>query len=88
MNTSKSITLDGTQEMETEHVLRRRSVEWITNYQPGTIIECEKGALWLTISGDAHDYILLPGQKFSSPKRGRVLIEAVRDAVVHIEHRN
>lgn len=64
--------------------LRKRGVEWLKNVQPGTTITCEQGILWLTQSGDRRDYILLPGDRIAKQKRGTVLVEAMRDAVVRV----
>jgi hypothetical protein len=64
--------------------LRRRGVERITNCKPGTTIVCEKGILWLTQPNDRRDYILFAGERFDKVKRGPVLVEAMRDAVVRV----
>lgn len=64
--------------------LRRRGVERITNFKPDTAIVCEKGILWITQPNDRRDYILFAGQRFDKVKRGPVLVEAIRDAVVRV----
>jgi hypothetical protein len=45
---------------------------------------CDKGILWVTRVGDYRDYILWPGDEMRMPKRGRILVEAMRDADFHI----
>ena len=46
----------------------------------GPTLFCETGILWVTQSGDYHNYILLPGDKMTVTKRGNVLVETMRDA--------
>jgi hypothetical protein len=64
--------------------LHRHGVERITNVKSDSTIVCEKGVLWLTQANDRHDYILLAGDRFAKPQRGKVLVEAIRDAVVRV----
>ena len=67
-----------------ELTLHKREVEWIEQVVPGTRVVCEEGVLWLTQDGGGTDYILMPGDQFACQKRGRLLVEALRDTVVRI----
>ncbi len=55
---------------------------------PGTIVVCEKGILWLTQPEDPRDYMLQPGEKMVIKQRGDVLIEALSEAHLSIIHPN
>lgn len=52
--------------------------------KPGSTLFCDTGVLWVTQTGDRRDYVLLPGQKLTVTQKGKVLIEAVRDADFHV----
>ena len=52
--------------------------------KPGSTLFCDTGVLWVTQANDNQDYVLLPGQKMTVTKRGKVLVEAMRDADLHI----
>jgi hypothetical protein len=43
-------------------------------------IECKQGVLWVTRAGDINDYLLAPGDRYVPEKKGKVVIQAVRDA--------
>jgi len=62
----------------------RHAYRRMNSVRPGSILSCDTGVLWVTQAGDNHDYVLLPGQKMTVTKRGKVLIEAMRDADFHI----
>lgn len=62
----------------------RGSLHRIPKIQRGTTVVCERGVLWLTQSGDPIDHFLLPGQRYTLKKRGKVLVEALREASVSI----
>jgi hypothetical protein len=64
--------------------MRRGSFHDESEVRPGTTIACERGMLWLTQSGDPVDHILLPNDSFVATKRGRIVIEAVREAAARI----
>ena len=64
--------------------LKAHGVHRIAHYHPGTTIACSKGVLWVTQTGDRRDHILLPGDQFTSRKRGKILIEAMREAAIRI----
>ena len=50
----------------------------------GSSVFCESGVLWVTQSGDYRDYILWPGDMMTVSKRGKVLVEAMRDTDFHV----
>lgn len=58
----------------------RRAFQRIDGIKPGSTLFCDAGVLWVTQTGDRQDYVLLPGQKMTVTKRGKVLVEAMRDA--------
>ena len=62
----------------------RGSMHGIPSTQRGTTVVCERGVLWLTQTGDPMDHFLLPGQRYTLKKRGKVLVEAMREATVSI----
>ena len=55
---------------------------------PGTTLVCEQGTIWLTQSNDYTDYMLKSGDKLVVNKKSNVLIEALSDARVSIQHNN
>ena len=62
----------------------RRTFQRIDGIKPGSTLFCDAGILWITQAGDRQDYVLLPGQKLTVNKRGKVLVEAMRDANLHV----
>jgi hypothetical protein len=50
----------------------------------GSTLFCDTGVLWVTQANDNRDYVLLPGQKMTVTKRGKVLVQAMRDADLYI----
>ena len=52
--------------------------------KPGSKLFCDAGILWVTQAGDYRDYVLLPGSQMTVTKRGKVLVEAMRDTEFHI----
>jgi len=40
----------------------------------GRQVRCTSGSIWLTIEGDAKDYILTPNQSVAIPNLGKVLL--------------
>jgi hypothetical protein len=64
--------------------MHRRDFQSMQEVKPGSTLFCETGILWVTQAGDRQDYVLTPGQKMTVTKRGRVVIEAIRDADFHI----
>jgi len=45
--------------------------------QPGMVILCTSGALWLTQPGDLHDHILKAGEAFQLYRQGTVLVQGM-----------
>jgi hypothetical protein len=64
--------------------LRRRDFQRINKIKPGSELACDAGVLWVTQPGDRKDYILLPGDKMIVTSRGKVLVEAMREAAFHL----
>ena len=58
----------------------RRAFQRIDSIKPGSTLFCDTGVLWITQAGDQRDYVLQPGEKMVVTRRGKVLIEAMRDA--------
>lgn len=54
------------------------------NTKLGSELFCDVGVLWVTQTGDRKDYILLPGDKMIVSTRGKVLVEAMREADFHL----
>jgi hypothetical protein len=48
----------------------------------GMAIECKQGIVWVTRTGDSHDTILTPGESYLPEKGGKIVIEAMRDALI------
>jgi hypothetical protein len=62
--------------------IRRHNVRQVNRYKR---IVCEKGVLWLTQTGNPGDFILMPGDQFAGRKHGKVIIEALHDAIMRID---
>ena len=62
----------------------RRAYQRMDGIRPGSTFFCDTGVLWITQAGDRQDYVLMPGQKMTVTKRGKVLVEAMRDADFHV----
>lgn len=71
-------------EKTSEVELHGKDVCRIDSYEPWTEIVCKKGILWLTQTGDGYDHILSAGEHFVSDRKGRVLIEALPEAMIRI----
>jgi hypothetical protein len=64
--------------------MHRRDFQSVRAVRPGATLFCDTGILWVAQAGDHQDYVLLPGQKMIVSKRGKVLVEAMRDADFHV----
>jgi hypothetical protein len=64
--------------------MHRRDFQSMQAVKPGSTLFCDTGVLWVTQAGDRQDYVLMPGQKMTVSKRGKVVIEALRDADFHV----
>ncbi|MCW3059038.1 MAG: hypothetical protein JWQ02_859 [Capsulimonas sp.] len=52
-------------------------------------LECREGEAWVTIEGDARDYLLTPGQGISVPRGAHVVTQArmgSRVMITHVSH--
>ena len=64
--------------------MHRRDFQRIGAVKPGDTIFCDSGILWVTQAGDRRDYLLRQGQTMTVTQRGKVLVEAIDDADMHI----
>ena len=64
--------------------MRRRDFQVLNRSKTGSKLSCDAGVLWVTQPDDIRDYILLPGEQMTVTKRGKVLVEALREADFHL----
>jgi len=64
--------------------MQRRDYQTMLLDKPGSTLFCDAGILWVTQAGDRRDYVLTPGQEMTVTRKGKVLIEAMRDADFHV----
>lgn len=64
--------------------MHRREFQRINKIKPGSTLFCDSGVLWVTQTGDRRDYVLFSGETMTVSKRGRVLVEAMRDANFYV----
>lgn len=64
--------------------LQQRDFQRINKAKRGSELYCDKGLLWVTQTGDRMDYILWPGDRMVVNTRGKVLVEAMREADFHL----
>jgi Protein of unknown function (DUF2917) len=76
--------MNSTMRPKTKIRMPRRAFQRMDGVKPGSTLFCDTGVLWVTQSGDRQDYVLTPGQKMIVTKRGKVLVEAMRDADFYI----
>ncbi len=43
----------------------------------GSSIRCISGYVWVTVEGDADDYVLAPHEEFKIPRGGKVVVSGV-----------
>ena len=67
-------------QQKTKIRMQRRDYQRMSAVKPGSTLFCDTGILWVTQAGDCQDYVLYPGQTMKVSKRGKVLVEAMRDA--------
>lgn len=77
-----------TEPKQVEMRLQRRELLSFRQGRPGVTIECEQGVLWVTCPGKYGDHFLIPGDRFETRGRGKVLVEALRDAYLRVEDKN
>jgi hypothetical protein len=61
-----------------------RDFQSIQTVKPGSTLVCDNGIIWVTQSNDPQDYVLLPGQKLTVSRHGKILMEATQGADYHI----
>ena len=64
--------------------LQQRDFQSINKAKRGSELYCDNGLLWVTQTGDRMDYILWPGDRMVVNTRGKVLVEAMREADFHL----
>jgi hypothetical protein len=76
--------MNSTMRPKTKIRMSRRAFQRMDGVKPGSTLLCDTGVLWVTQSGDRRDYVLTPGQEMVVTKRGKVLVEAMRDSDFYI----
>jgi len=76
--------MNSTVEPKTKIRMPRYAFQRVDGVKPGSTLICDAGILWVTQAGDRQDYVLQPGQKMTVTKRGKVLVEAMRDTDFYI----
>jgi Protein of unknown function (DUF2917) len=71
-------------QLKTKVRMHQRDFQSMQAIKPGSTLFCDTGVLWVTQVGDRRDYVLLPGQNMTVTKRGKVVVEAMRDADFHV----
>jgi hypothetical protein len=64
--------------------LRRKGVWRTQSRRRGLTLACLEGVAWVTLTGDPNDHILRKGQTLTVAQRGRILVEALRDARLRV----
>ena len=82
------MNLPWTQHKNISIKLQQDQVENLKDVEAGMTIVCDEGVIWLTESNDLQDYALKPGHSVIIRKKGKVLIEAVDEANLHIIYPN
>lgn len=49
-----------------------------------TRITCTEGVIWITVSGEANDIFLVPGQCYRVPSNALTLIESISEGKIHL----
>jgi hypothetical protein len=47
-------------------------------------IESRRGTLWVTAADDATDYVVREGRRVEASRPGRIVVQALSDADVHV----
>ncbi|MBK7453492.1 MAG: DUF2917 domain-containing protein [Anaerolineales bacterium] len=82
------MNLPWTQHKNISIKLQQDQVENLKDVEAGMTIVCDEGVIWLTESNDLQDYALKPGHSVIIRKKGKVLIQAVDEANLHIIYPN
>ena len=51
----------------------------------GVLVRCTAGTLWITVSGEATDIFLTPGQAWRIPRNGLCLIESLGEGQLNLK---
>jgi len=70
-----------------EVLLHKHDVLSVETAQPRMAIKCNHGILWVTYSGDYEDHFLVAGNRVVPPKKGKVVIEAIKDSSLNVEEK-
>jgi hypothetical protein len=68
--------------------LQAHQVQKLDNVEVGMTVVCDKGIVWLTESGNLQDYALRSGHSVVIQKKGKVLVEALKEAGLHLIYPN
>lgn len=69
--------------MPTEHDLQRDTPLRLEHASAG-VIECLEGRAWITAYAEFDDTVLQPGQRYTIPNNGLVLVEAVGSGRIRV----
>lgn len=47
--------------------------------EPGIVVRCLAGRVWITHEGDVQDYVVPAGMRYQSARRGRIVASALSD---------
>lgn len=50
----------------------------------GSLINCHRGALWITQDNDRRDIVLTPGESFTFDRDGQAIVTALDDSSVEV----
>ncbi len=70
--------------MPTEHDLQQLDTPLRLEHASAGVIECLEGRAWITAYAQFHDTVLQPGQRYTIPNDGLVLVEAVGSGRIRI----
>ena len=69
-----------------ELLLQPRQILDLEETEHRMAIECKSGVLWVTHSGEARDYMLKAGKRYTSKTKGKIVIQAINEARLGIEN--
>ena len=73
---TKELIMKATDLMETQTTMEKGGIFVIPD-AADLQIKCETGALWVTLDGDLHDYILNPNERFCVARHQRAVVYAL-----------
>ena len=68
--------------------LEQNQVKKLDDVEPGMTVVCDRGVIWLTESNNSQDYALRPGHTVLIREKGQIIIEALKEACLHIVYPN